>query len=139
MINQLKKIDEIEVIQKDVSKIVHCNTCAISKMHRLIQRTSSARMIRFFQMLHFDLIICIKAFDEMTCIAHFVDELIFYSWVYSIIDLKKKTLLSIFKNLINQCDWIEFNKRAIIRIIRTDQEIFIDKKLKDWMRAQKIN
>jgi hypothetical protein len=27
---------------------------------------------------------------------------------------------------------------AIIRIIRIDQEIFIDKKLEDWMRAQKI-
>jgi hypothetical protein len=52
---------------------------------------------------------------------------------------KKKTLLSIFKNLINQCDRIKFDERAIIRIIRTDQEIFIDKKLENWMREQKIN
>jgi hypothetical protein len=36
MINLLKKIDEIEIIQKNASKIVHCDTCAISKMHRLI-------------------------------------------------------------------------------------------------------
>jgi hypothetical protein len=91
--------------------------------------------------LHFDLIICNKAFDDTTCIAHFIDELIFYSWVYSLIDHKKKTLLSVFKfkDLINQCDWIRFNERAIIRIIRIDQEIFIDKKLEDWMRAQEIN
>ncbi len=34
---------------------------------------------------------------------------------------------------------MRFNKRAIIRITRIDQEIFIDKKFKDWMRAQKIN
>ncbi len=139
MINQLEKIDEIEITQRNASKIVQCNTCAISKMHRLIQRTSSAKAIKFFQILHFDLIICNKTFDDTTCIAHFTDELIFFNWVYSLINHKKKTLLSIFKDLINQCDRIEFNERAIIRIIRIDQEIFIDKKFKDWMRAQKIN
>ncbi len=139
MINQFKKIDEIEVIQENASKIVHCNTCAISKMHRLIQRTSSAKAIKFFQILHFDLIICNKKFDNMTCIAHFIDELIFFNWMYSLINHKKKTLLSIFKNLINKCDRIKFKERAIIRIIRNDQEIFIDKKLEDWMRAQEIN
>jgi hypothetical protein len=31
MINQFKKIDEIEMFQKNVSKIVHYNTCAISE------------------------------------------------------------------------------------------------------------
>jgi hypothetical protein len=108
-------------------------------MHRLIQRTSSAKAIKFFQILHFDLIICNKAFDDTTCITHFIDELIFFNWVYSLINYKKKTLLSIFKDLINQYDRIKFNERAIIRIIRIDQEIFIDKKLEDWMRAQDIN
>ncbi len=139
IINQLKKIDEIEIIQEDASKIVHCDTCAISKMHRLIQRTSSAKAIKFFQILHFDLIICNKAFDDTTCIAHFIDELIFFSWVYSLIDHKKKTLLLVFKDLINQYNRIRFNERAINRIIRIDQEIFIDKKLENWVRAQKIN
>jgi hypothetical protein len=79
MINQLKKIDEIEITQKNASKIVQCDTCAISKMHRLIQRISSTKAIKIFQILHFDLIICNKAFDEITCIAHFIDELIFYN------------------------------------------------------------
>jgi hypothetical protein len=139
MINQLKKIDEIELIQKNASKIVQCDTCAISKMHRLIQRKSSTKTIKIFQILNFDLIICNKTFDEMTCITHFTDELIFYSWVFSLMNHKKKTLLSIFKDLINQCDRIKFDKRAIIRIIRTDQEIFIDKKLEDWVREQKIS
>jgi hypothetical protein len=108
-------------------------------MHSLIQRTSSAKAIKSFQILHFDLIICNKAFDDTTCIAHFIDELIFFNWIYSLINHKKKTLLSIFKNLINQCDQIRFNERAIIRIIRIDQEILIDKKLENWMRAQEIN
>jgi hypothetical protein len=48
MINQSKKIDEIEIIQKNISKIVQCDTCTISKMHRLIQRTSSTKTIKFF-------------------------------------------------------------------------------------------
>jgi hypothetical protein len=77
MINQLKKIDEIEITQKNASKIVQCDKCTMSKMHRLIQRTLSAKAIKSFQMLHFDLIICNKAIDDTTCIAHFIDELIF--------------------------------------------------------------
>jgi hypothetical protein len=125
--------------QENVSKIVQCDTCAISKMHRLIQRKSSAKAIKIFQILHFDLIICNKAFDETTCIAHFINELIFYNWIFSLMNYKKRTLLSIFKDLINQCDRIKFDERAIIRIIRIDQEIFIDKKLENWMREQKIN
>jgi hypothetical protein len=48
MINQLKKIYEIEVIQENTLKIVQCDTCAISKMHRLIQRISSAKAIKIF-------------------------------------------------------------------------------------------
>jgi hypothetical protein len=89
--------------------------------------------------LHFDLIICNKTIDETTCITHFIDELIFYNWIFSLMNHKKKTLLSIFKDLINQCDRIKFDERAIIRIIRIDQEIFIDKKLEDWVREQEIN
>jgi hypothetical protein len=90
-------------------------------------------------MSHFDLIICNKTFNDTTCIVHFINELIFHNWVYSLINHKKKTLLSIFKDLLNQCNWMRFNERAIIRIIRINQKIFIDKKLKDWIRAQKIN
>ncbi len=86
----MKKINEITIIQKNASKIVQCDTCAISKMHRLIQRTFSAKEIKFFQMLHFDLIICNKAFDDMTCIAYFIEELIFYNWIYSLINHKKR-------------------------------------------------
>ncbi len=44
-----------------------------------------------------------------------------------------------FQRLINQYDCIKFDKRAIIRIICTVQEIFLDKKLENWMREQKIN
>ncbi len=78
MINQLKKINEIKITQENASKIVQYDTCAISKIHRLIQRTSSTKTIKFFQMLHFDLIICNKTFNDTTYIAHFIDELIFY-------------------------------------------------------------
>jgi hypothetical protein len=101
IINQFKKIDEIEVIQKNASEIVQCNTCAISKMHRLIQWTSSAKTIKFFQILHFDLMICNKTFNETTCITHFINELIFFNLIFSLMNHRKKTLLSIFKDLIN--------------------------------------
>jgi hypothetical protein len=48
MINQLKKIKKIEVTQENASKIVQCDMCAILKMHRLIQRKSSAKTIKIF-------------------------------------------------------------------------------------------
>jgi hypothetical protein len=44
---------------------------------------------------------------------------------------KEKTLMSIFKDLINQCDRIKIDERAIIRIIHINQEIFIDKKFEN--------
>jgi hypothetical protein len=127
------------MINENVSKIVYYNTCAISKMHRLIQKTSSTKTTKSFQILHFDLIICNKEFDKTTCIIYFIDEMIFFNWVYLLINHKKKTLLLIFKDLINHCDRMRFNERAIIRIIRMSQETFIDKKLENWIRAQEIN
>ncbi len=54
----------------------------------------------------------------MKCITHFINELIFYIEIFSLKNHKEKTLLSIFKNLINQCDRIKFDERAIICIIR---------------------
>jgi hypothetical protein len=48
--------------------------------------------------------------------------------------IKKKTLLLIFKNLINQYICIKFDECAIIFIIRINQKIFINKKFKNWMR-----
>jgi hypothetical protein len=101
MINQFKKIDEIKVIQENASKIIQCDTCAISKMHRLIQRKSSTKTIKIFQILHFDLIIYNKTFNETTCITYFIDELIFYNWIFSLMNHREKTLMSIFKDLIN--------------------------------------
>jgi hypothetical protein len=135
IINYLKKTDEIKITQKKTSKIIQCNTCAILRIYRLIQRKSSTKATKFFQILHFDLIINNKTFDEITCIAHFINKLIFYTWVYSLIDHKKKTLLLTFKDLINLCDRMRFDERAIIWIMHTSQEIFIETKLKNWVSA----
>jgi hypothetical protein len=110
----------ISPIRSNINPRVGFELLFETQLYDRLQRTSSAKTIKFFQILHFDLIICNKTFDETTCIAHFIDELIFFSWVYSLINHKKKTLLSIFKDLINQCDRIKFNKRAIIRIICID-------------------
>ncbi len=103
IINHLKKVDEIKIIQENVLKIVQYNTYAIFKTHCLIQCTSLAKTINFFQIFYFDLIICNKALYETICITYFIDEIMFFNWVYSLINHKKKTLLSIFKDLINQC------------------------------------
>jgi hypothetical protein len=75
MIDHLSK----EWITSDdaASKTIKCETCAVFKMHRLVQKQSSARAIKLYEMLHFDLIIYeIRRFDEIICIAHFTDEFI---------------------------------------------------------------
>jgi hypothetical protein len=108
-------------------------------MHRLVQKQSSARAIKLYEMLHFDLIIYeIKKFDEIICIAHFTNEFIHYSWVFSLNDHQKKTLMFIFKDLINKCDRSDIAINSMIWIIRTSQETSINKRLENWIINQKI-
>jgi hypothetical protein len=80
VIQQMKHLSDIEMLIEKSLKTVECETCAVSKMHRIIQKASAERVIKSFQMLHFDLIIDNnQAFDEIRCIAHFIDELINFS------------------------------------------------------------
>lgn len=138
VINQLQKFDDLIVSKNNVFILIQCITCSVFKMHKLIQRASSKKIIKPFEIFHFDLIICDLTFDEITCIAHFIDEYTIYNWVYFLIDHKKKTLISIFKALINQCDRTGILINSLIRAIRTGQETFIGKQLKNWMQAQNI-
>ncbi len=116
----------------EAPKTVKCQTCAVSKMHRLVQKAPSARVTKPYEMLHFDLIIYgIRRFDETTCIAHFTDEFTHYSWVFSLNDHQEKTLMFVFKSLINRCDRSDIAINSMIRIIRTGQETSIDKRLEN--------
>ncbi len=93
MIHQLKKIDDIEMIKEnedESSKTVNYETCAVSKMHRLMQKTFAERATKSYEILHFDIIICKKNFDETSCIAHFIDEFTSFNWIFSLIDHKKR-------------------------------------------------
>ncbi len=127
-------IEEIET-----SKTIKCEICAVFKMHRLVQKQSSARAIKLYEMLHFDLIIYeIKDFDDTICIAHFTNEFTHYSWVFSLNDHREKTLMFVFKDQINRCDRSDITIDSMIWIIRTNQETSIDKRLEDWIINQKI-
>ncbi len=138
IIEKLKALKDITVKKEEESKTVKCETCAVSKMHRIVQKFFTAKAIKSFQILHFDLTIDNQTFDEITCIAHFIDEFTSYSWTYSLIDHKEKTLISIFKSLINQCDRADMTINFMIRIIRSDQKTFIENKLKKWIQNQNI-
>jgi hypothetical protein len=120
-------------------KTIKCQICAVFKMHRLVQKQPSARAIKLYEMLHFDLIIYeIRRFDEIICIAHFTNEFTHYSWVFSLNDHRKKTLMLVFKNLINKCDRSDIAIDSMIRIIRTSQKTSINKRLENWIINQKI-
>jgi hypothetical protein len=123
----------------EAPKTVKCQTCAVSKMHRLVQKQPSARATKPYEVLHFDLIIYgIRGFDGITCIAHFTDEFTHYSWVFSLTDHREKTLMPVFKGLINRCDRSGIAINSMVRIIRTGQETSIGKRLEDWIINQGI-
>jgi hypothetical protein len=62
----------------------------------------------------------------------------FFCWVYSLTDHKKKTLISIFKSLVNQCDRAGLSINFMIILIRTRQKTSIDNKLEKWITQQEI-
>jgi hypothetical protein len=96
-------------------KTVKCQTCAVSKMHRLVQKAPSGRATKPFEVLHFD-----------------------YSWVFPLNDHREKTLMPVFKGLINRCDRSGIAINSMVRTIRTGQETSIGKRLEDWIINQGI-
>ena len=142
MIDQLKKIDEVTVSKgvggENAPRTIQCETCAVSKMHRVINKAPSGRAIKPYHVLHFDLTINDKGFDGTSCIAHFRDEFTSYVWVYPLNDHKEKTLLPIFKSLINQCDRAGISINLMVTTIRTGQETSIGKALEAWISQQGI-
>jgi hypothetical protein len=107
-------------------------------MHRIVRKFFTAKAIKSFQILHFDLTIDNQTFDDTICIAHFTDEFTSYNWTYSLIDHKEKTLISVFKSLINQCDRIDMSINFMIRMIRSDQKTSVENKLDRWIKEQSI-
>jgi hypothetical protein len=76
IINQLINQKIIELIKNNhdqaTLKTIKCETCAIFKMHLLVFKISTTKIIKSFQRLHFDFIILKKInFDETTCVTHF--------------------------------------------------------------------
>ena len=130
IIQQIKKIEGIEVTTEHIFKTVNCTIYAVSKMHEIINRGLSDRAIKLFQMLHFDLTINNTDFDRINCITYFIDEFIFYNWVFVLINHKKTTLIPVFKALINQCDRVGLAIQLTIILIRIGQEISIENALK---------
>ncbi len=134
IIHQLKKIENIEMIKRnEFSKTIDCETYAVSKMHCLMQKILAERVTKSYEILHFDIIIFKKKFDfdETFCIIHFIDEFTLFNWVFSLIDHQEKTLMSMFKSLINRCDRTELIINSMMKKIRREQETLIDLQLKN--------
>ncbi len=137
MIDHLSK--EWIISDNATSKTIKCQICAVFKMHRLVQKASSAKVIKLYEMLHFDLIIYeMRDFDDTICIAHFTNKFTHYSWVFSLNDHREKILLSIFKRLINRYDRSSIIINSMMRIIRSNQKTSIDKHLENRIINQRI-
>jgi hypothetical protein len=138
MIDHLSK-EWVSNNDDSASKTIKCEIYAVFKMHRLVQKAATARITKSYEVLHFDLIIYeIRDFDDTICIAHFTNEFTHYSWVFSLNDHREKTLMLVFKDLINRCDRSGIAIDSMIRIIRTSQETSIDKRLENWIINQEI-
>lgn len=79
VIDQIRKIPDVEVLKGEAPKSVHCTTCAVSKMHEIIQRSPAGRATKPYEVLHFDLMITNIGFEGTKCIAHFTDEFITFN------------------------------------------------------------
>ena len=141
VIDQLKKYEGLKIIKiNDTAfKTVNCTTCAVSKMHQLINQNLIDRATKPYQVLHFDLTILNKGFDETSCIAHFTDEFISFNWVFPLINHKEKTLMPMFKSVINKCDRADLSINSVVFTIRTGQKTFIESDLKNWVLDQSID
>lgn len=140
VVEKLRHIEgaDVEVLRGDAHKSVECTTCAVSKMHQIINRNPTGRAIKPFQVLHFDLTINDIGFDGTRCIAHFTDEFTSFNWVYPLVNHKEDTLIPVFKSLINQCDRAGLPLNSVVSVIRTGQETSIGKRLEDWLSGQGI-
>jgi hypothetical protein len=80
VIEKLKVLNKKITVKKgEGSKTIKCETCALSKMHRIVQKSFTAKATKSFQILHFDLTIGNQTFDDTICIAHFTDEFTSYN------------------------------------------------------------
>ena len=104
----------------------------------MINKDSTKKTTKFYQIVYFDLTILNIDFDDITCIAHFTNELIIFNWIYSLSNHKKSTLLSIFKFLIQHCDRVDIVFQLLVSSIKIEQKTFIDSTLKQWLLNQKI-
>ena len=141
IIDQLKKHDNLKINKNNntAPKTVQCTTCVVLKMHQLINWKSTEKTMKLYQMLHFNLTILNKEFDETNCIVHFTDKFTSYSWVFSFINHKKKNINACVKNLINKCNCAGLSINSDVFIIRSGQKISIDDNLKEWVKNQKID
>lgn len=81
IVEKLRHIKDVgvEMLRDNVLKSVKCITCAMFKMHQIINKNSTGRIIKLFQVLHFDLTINNIGFDSIKCIAHFIDKFTFFN------------------------------------------------------------
>ena len=138
VIEKLRDIPDVVVKEGAAPLTVECETCAVSKMHKLVNRMPANRATKPFQILHFDLIILDHAWEGTTCIAHFVDEVSRYNWVFPLPNHLEKTLIKIFKYMINLCDRHGIPIGSVLIIFRTDQEQSIGNKLENLVTEHGI-
>lgn len=138
VIDRLRKIPSVEAMKSEAPKSVQCTSCAVSKMHEIIQRNPAGRATKPYQVLHFDLTITNIGFEGTKCIAHFTDEFTSFNWVYPLQNHKENTLIPVFKALINECDRAGLPTKLVVSIIRTGQETSIGGTLQKWVRNQGI-
>ena len=77
-----------------------CETCGISKMHKIILTRPSQRATRPFKRLHFDLVILGVAFNSSKALGHFHNEYTKRNFTYPLSNKNQATLIRIFKHII---------------------------------------
>ena len=106
-----------------------CETCGISKAHKIISRKPSPRATIPFDRVHWDIIHFSEGFNGHRYASHFLDDKTRMNWVYTHSAKSQTVLLQIFHEF-DAFVKRQFNRK--IKIFRIDGETALGKLFDDW-------
>jgi len=113
-----------------------CETCAVSKAHKIVSRRPSPQADEPFDRVHWDMIYFHEGFNGDKYVSHFLDDKTRMNWVYTHSEKTQKALLKIFEDFTAYVER-QFNRK--IKIFRTDNEPAFGNDFKAWARREGID
>lgn len=113
-----------------------CETCAVSKAHKIVSRRPSPEADEPFDRVHWDMIYFHEGFNGDKYASHFLDDKTRMNWVYTHSEKTQRAFLEIFEDFTTYIER-QFNRK--IKIFRTDNEPALGNDFKAWAKREGID